>query len=137
MGLLDDYGPLLQGVKKQMPPGSNPAERFYSPTEAPFGKGGANMPPGTNPSPPGLEPLSMDFGAGSPGFPLKRMGAPAIPLPDDPVAKLQDRLPVGSPSIPMESPENGPVSGGPSTVADARNPNAYSTESLSAAEHGG
>ena len=106
MGLLDNYGPLLQGIKKQMPPGTNPGTglaELYSP------KG---MPPGTNPFGTPLQP-KMDFGYGEPGFPSSKAGMPAIPLDDAPSMKLADRLPSGPPQIPMESSEP------PSQVAGA------------------
>ena len=98
MGLLDDYGPLLRGMKKMPLEGMPGALNPNSPAESPWGVGAKGMPPGTNPiwSEKGyLDPLGsqdrmtktlgnsqlaeqmigtkppelpMDFGVGSPGF---------------------------------------------------------------------
>ena len=105
MGLLDNYGPLLQSEKKKMPPGTNPStglDELYSPK---------SMPPGTNPFGTPLQP-KMDFGYGQYGFPSSKAGMPAIPLDDAPSTKLADRLPSGPPVIPMESPPPSPTPAG-------------------------
>ena len=111
MGLLDNYGPLLQGVKKKMPSGTNPGTGLadlYSPK---------SMPPGTNPFGTPLQP-KMDFGYGEPGFPSSKAGMPAIPLDDAPSTKI------GAPMRPDENygslPPLGPEPPNtPSTVAGA------------------
>ena len=113
MGLLDNYGPLLQGVKKKMPSGTNPGTGLadlYTPK---------SMPPGTNPFGTPLQP-KMDFGYGEPGFPSSKAGMPAIPLDDAPSTKI------GGPMRPDENygslPPLGPEPPNiPSTVAGVNN----------------